>query len=337
MYYILHGEDEFTRTEHVNALRVALGDPQFADLNRVTFDGRKVTPGELIHACDAVPFLTEKRLVIVDGMLARLEPRHRVGSDESGEDGEGDINPDLASRLKDYLPRLPASTELVFVESKALAKNNPILKLAAADKKNAQVVEFPLPEMKELPGWVERRVKAKGGVIETRAAQDLAVQVGADLRLLDNEIEKLLVYRGGALIGAEDVRMLVASVHEANIFELVNAIGARQTSVAMRLLHEHLDRNAAPLYLLTMIVRQFRMLLQIKDLAARGLNPAAIREQLRLHPFVVDKVSKQAANFSLPQLEAIYGQLLDTDLAIKTGRNDPVVALDLLVVGLTQR
>lgn len=337
MYHILHGEDEFTRTEHVNALRVALGDPQFADLNSVTFDGRKVSPGELIHACDAVPFLAEKRLVIVDGMLTRLDPRHRSAGDESGEGGAEDVNPDLANRLKEYLPRLPASTELVFIESKTLAKNNPVLKLAASDKKNARIVEFTLPDVKDLPVWIEKRVNAKGGVIESRAAHDLAAHVGADLRLLDNEIEKLLVYRGGEAIRVEDVERLVASVREANIFELVDAIGARQTNLAMRLLHAHLDQNAAPLYLLTMIVRQFRMLLQTKDLISRGVNSAGIREQLKLHPFVVDKVSKQAANFSLAQLEAIYAQLLDADLAIKTGRSDPVVALDLLVVGLTQR
>jgi DNA polymerase-3 subunit delta len=133
----------------------------------------------------------------------------------------------------------------------------------------------------------------------------------------------------------EDVRTLVASVREANIFDLVDAIGARQTSTAMRLLHARLDQNAAPLYLLSMITRQFRMLLQIQDLKTRGLNPAAIREQLKLHPFVVEKTSRQAANFTLAQLEATYRKLLETDLAIKTSRSDPIVALDMLVVDLT--
>lgn len=337
MYHILHGEDEFSRTEQVNALRVAQGDPQFADLNCVTFDGRKVTLGELVHACDAIPFLAAGRLVIVEGMLARLDPRQRKGGEDGEEETEEEVNPDLAGGLIEYLARLPASTELVFAESKTLAKNNPVVKFAAGDKKNGKIVEFPLPRVNDLPAWIERRIQSKGGRADARVAQELAAHVGADLRLLDNEIDKLLAYRGSEPIQSEDVRSLVASVREANIFELVDAIGARQTNVAMRLLHDHLDQNAAPLYLLTMVVRQFRLLLQIKDLAGRGLNPAAMREQTRLHPFVIDKVSKQAANFSMPQLEAIYDQLLDTDLAIKTGRSDPVVALDLLVVALTQR
>jgi len=154
--------------------------------------------------------------------------------------------------------------------------------------------------------------------------------------LLDNEIEKLITYRGNAPIRAEDVRMLVASVNEANIFDLVDAIGKRQTKHALDLLHAHLAQNAAPQYLLTMIVRQFRMLLQLRDLAARNVPLDSAREQLRLHPFVAQKTWTQALNFTLPHLEAIYQRLLDTDLAMKTSRVDLTVALDLLIVELTR-
>lgn len=337
MYYILHGEDEFSLSEYLSKLRAALGDPQFADLNTIAFDGRKVSLGELQHACDAVPFLTDKRLVLVEGLLARLEPRRKKGDGESGEEAEEESNPDLANGLREYLPRLPGSTELVFVESKTLAKNNPILKQAATDRKNGKVVEFAVPEVKSLPQWIHARVASKRGTMDDAAVSDLAAHVGPDLRLLDNEISKLIAYRAGEHIRVEDVTTLVASVREANIFELVDAIGARQTSTAIKLLHAHLDQNAAPLYLLTMIVRQFRMLLQIKDLLARGSTPATIREILKLHPFVVEKVSRQASNFTQVQLRAIYEKLLETDLAIKTGKSDPALSLDLLVVDLTRR
>lgn len=335
MYYILHGEDEFSRTEQVKRMRMAMGDPQFAELNIVTFDGRKVALGELVHACDALPFLTDKRLVIVEGLLTRLEPRRKKADDESGELVEEEANPDLAKDLKAYLARVPEFTDLVFVEPKALAKNNPILKQAEVDKKNAKVHLFPVPDQRDLPGWIRTRVSGKGGKIDGTAVDELATHVGADLRLLDNEIDKLLVYSGAEPVRTEDVRTLVASVREANVFDLVDAIGARQTSTAMRLLHAQLDQNAAPLYLLSMITRQFRMLLQIQDLKTRGVSPAAIREQLKLHPFVAEKTSRQATNFTLPQLEATYRKLLETDLAIKTSRSDPVVALDMLVVELT--
>ena len=179
-------------------------------------------------------------------------------------------------------------------------------------------------------------MKTKGGAIEAGAVNELAAHIGNDLRLLDNEIEKLLIYRANQPIRGEDVRTLVASVSESNIFDLVDAIGHRETTRALKLLHDQLNHNAAPMYLLTMITRQFRLLLQTRDFAARGKTVEQAAAQLKMHPFVAKKTWAQSLNFSLPQLEAIYQKLLDTDIAIKTGRNEPMLALDLLVVELTR-
>ena len=333
MYYIFHGEDELSRTEQVEKFHAQMGDPQFADLNTTRFD-HKVSLGELQHACNAMPFLADKRLVIVTGLLARLDPR-RAKDDDSGEASEEDANPVASKELKEYLARLPDHTRLVFVETKSLAKNNPILKHAEGDK-NAIVKEFSAPDLKNVAAWIRNRVKSKNAEIEPEAVAELSAHLGNDLRLLDNEIEKLITFRAHAPIRGEDVRALVASVREADIFALVDAMGKRDTRLALTLLHEHISQNAAPQYLLTMIVRQFRMILQIKDLAARKQTVDVAREQLRLHPFVAQKTWAQAANFSLPQLEAIYYKLLDADLAMKTSRSKPVVALDLLVVELTK-
>jgi len=109
----------------------------------------------------------------------------------------------------------------------------------------------------------------------------------------------------------------------------------RETARALQLLHHQLAHNAAPIYLLAMITRQFRLLLQWRDLVERGVAFDQATAQLKLHPFVARKTAEQARNFSLPQLEAIYQKLLDSDIAIKTGRHEPMLALDLLVVELT--
>lgn len=334
-YYIFHGEDEFSRSEQIKKFRAQLGDPQFADLNITQFDGRKLALSELTHACDAVPFLSDKRLVIVEGLLARLEPRRKKSDDDTSEEIEVETNPDLAKELVAYLPRLPETTRLVFVEAKTLAKNNPVLKYAASDAR-AHVKEFSAPDARALPKWIDARVKQKGGVIEAEAVGELAAHLGNDLRLLDNEIEKLLTYRAQQPIRAEDVRALVASVTESSVFDLVDALGRREAERALRLLHDQLAHNAAPVYLLTMITRQFRLLLQWRDLAERGMSFDQVTAQLKLHPFVARKTAEQARNFTLPQLEAIYQKLLDVDIAIKTGRSEPMLALDLLVVELTR-
>lgn len=330
MYYILHGEDEFSRSEQLHALIAKMGDDQFVDLNTTRFDA-KVSLGELQHACDAMPFLADKRLVIVNGLLTRWEARRK-------DEEPAETEPDSAQskELKEYLTRLPDHARLVFVEPKSLAKNNVILKQAQADHKNAFVKEFSAPDVRNISGWIVNRVKTKSAEIEPAAVNELAQHIGNDLRLLDNEIEKLITYRGNAPIRAEDVSALVASVREADIFALVDAIGQRQRTRALKLLHEHLDRGAEPPYLFAMILRQFRLLLQVKDFAARNLTVDDAVSRLHLSPYPAKKAWTQATNFSRAQLEAIYRRLLDADLATKTSRAEPIVALDMLVVDLTK-
>ena len=84
-----------------------------------------------------------------------------------------------------------------------------------------------------------------------------------------------------------------------------------------------------------MIVRQFRLMIQVKELSERGLSSAAIAERLSLHPFVAEKTGKQAQVFKMEQLELVYHRLLEMDVQIKTGQVEDVTALDLLVAGLT--
>ncbi|MGE5193402.1 MAG: DNA polymerase III subunit delta [Deltaproteobacteria bacterium] len=336
MFYILHGEDEFSRSEEIARMRAKMGDPQFADLNTTVLEGRSLTLAELRHHADAVPFLTEKRLVLVEGLLARLNPRQRKKEAEDDAAPEVEPDPELAAGLAGYLPNLPETTRLVFIEPKTLAKNNPILKLAEKDKQGARVRHFLPPDKRELAHWITERAESKDIRIDFSAANDLAIYIGQDLRALDNELEKLLAYRQGETIRREDVHAIVAAVEEQSVFDLVDALGKRETKQALVLLHDQFDHGKAPLELFPMIVRQYRILLQVRDLASRGLKESEIRTKLGLHPFVVPKMLEQARNYSIDQLEAIYEKLVDVDLALKTSRGDPAVNLDVLCVELTR-
>lgn len=335
MIYIFHGEDDFQRAEAVRNLRAGMGDPQFADLNTTTLEGRALSFSELRHHADAIPFLSNKRMVLVEGMLARLDPRRKASED--GEEEEEESNSDLKQQILDYLQNVSPTTELVFIENKKLAANNAVLKFAEKDKKNSQVKLFAAPPAEHLADWVIDHVEKKGGTIEFSAANDLALFVGGDLRALDSEIEKLIVYKNGAQIRRDDVRTMVAPAQEQSIFELVDALGQRKTQKALELLHDQLRHNANEFYLLTMITRQYRIMLQVRDLATRGMQNDAIQKQLGLHPFVTKKMSEQARSYSVEQLEGIMFKLLDTDVSLKTSRMEPTLALDMLVVDLTTR
>jgi DNA polymerase-3 subunit delta len=346
MIYLLHGPDELLRSERLAAVRAALGEPELADLSTSWLDGRKAPVAEIIHHCDVVPFLTPRRLVIVTGLLAQLKRRQQVGKKkgDTAEEGEPGTGPSRADAERDallnYLPSLPDSTDLVLVETEAAPRNErPYKELARlAEAGRAEIVLCEAPEERDLPEWVLRRAKQKGGTIERDAAFDLATSIGRNLRLLDNELDKLITYRAGfGSIRREDVRLLVAYTQEANIFDMVDAIGQQDGPKAVRLLRELERDGAAPLYLLSMIVRQFRILVQVADQMSQGLGKDEIAKAIGLHPFPTQKAMQQCRHWRMSDLEQAYDRLLETDLAIKTGKLPDDLALDLLVVELSQR
>jgi DNA polymerase-3 subunit delta len=335
MFYVLHGEDEFSRSEVLAEMKAKMGDPTMADLNTTVLDGSKVTLAELMHTCDTVPFLADRRLVIVEGLLTRLEGEGRGKADKGRE--QPAWKKEYLEELTAYLKRLPETTRLVFLEGKSISPNHPVLKMALADKERGYTKEFRLPTSGKLRRWITDRVESKGGEIEASAAEELAAFVGSDLRLLDQELDKLISYVDGARpITKADVHLLVSYVQQANVFEMVDALGRRDGERAIKLLHRLLEDGEHPLSLLGMIVRQFRIMIQVKDLDERGVSPKKIGAQLGLHPFVAEKGLRQSQNFSMEQLETIYHKLLETDLAIKTGRMDQVLALDMLIVRLSK-
>ncbi|MGH2593447.1 MAG: DNA polymerase III subunit delta [Anaerolineae bacterium] len=340
MFYILHGEDEFSRAEQIADFKEKIGDATVRDFNVTVLDGRKVTLAELRHAADAVPFLADKRLVIVEGLLARLSAGRGVGGDSGRRPkGPADGEPsgsakEFMAALLDYLPRAPDSTRLVFVEARTLSASHPALKLADAQK-GKTIIAFERP--KNAAGWIEKRVKKHGGEIDRKAAATLAAMIGSDLRRLDSEIQKLVIYVNAARpITEDDVTRLVSTSIEANVFDLVDALGRRDGRRAMRELHRLLDLGENALGLLAMITRQFRLLIQVKELQEKNVPAPEVAKALGQHPFVIEKIGQQARNFSIEQLERIYTHLLDIDVGIKTGEVSDVLALDLLVAELAE-
>jgi DNA polymerase-3 subunit delta len=329
MFYILHGEDEFSRAEQIAAFKEKVGDATVRDLNVNVLDGHKVTLSELRHVADAVPFLAEKRLVIVEGLLTRLSAGRGKGAE--GGESPGAVK-ELLSSLIDYLPNVPDSTRLVFVEPKLLPPSNAVLKLASSQK-GKTVIAFEPP--KNAAGWIEKRVEKYGGQIDRKAAAMLAALTGGDLRRLDSEVQKLVTYVNAARpIDEEDVTRTVSAAIEANVFDLVDALGRRDGPRAMQELHHLLDLGENALGLLSMITRQFRLMIQVKELQERNVPAPEMAKTLGQHPFVVDKIGQQARNFSMEVLERIYSHLLDVDVGIKTGEMSDVLALDLLVAEL---
>ncbi len=335
MFYIFYGPDEFSRNETVRSLRSRLvaADPM-AELNFGELDGRKLTLAELQTAADALPFLSDRRLIVVHGLLGRLNPR--------GGDGAGRAS--LAEGLTRWLPALASTTRLVFVEDQ-LHANNPVLRWAdpwraaqPAPDAAALIREFTPPRAAELPRWLAARAAARAGAIDPAAAAALTAALvrddGVDLRLASMELDKLLTYAGDRPVTAADVAELVTAVSLESIFKLIDALAERQGPAAATLLHQLLAEREPPLRLLALIARQFRLLLQARSLLDGGVAPAELNQRLAVPPFVARKLTGQCRRFSPGFLESALSRLLAIDTEIKTGRIEGTLALDLFVAGV---
>ena len=328
MFYILHGDEEFSRSEEIGKLREQIAEDGMGDLNINVLDGRGLTLPDLLNACNTLPFLTERRLVIVENLLQRFQARAR------GSDASGTSDKEYAAKLCDYFPNLPATTRLVFVENVSLSRSNPIMRWASKSNEG-YVREFSAPAAGALQSWIAHRASEKGVPIDRDAVAKLVSFVGDDLRLLDRELEKLAAYgEYKAAIDGAAVDELVSAAQEANIFALVDALGLRQRKQALGHLERLFADGAHALYLLSMIARQIRLLMSVKDLAEnQGLGRAAIGKKLRIsHGFLIDKLARQAQRFQQDELRSLLGSVLQIDQGIKTGRVHEELALELLVV-----
>jgi DNA polymerase-3 subunit delta len=340
VFYILHGREGFGRSEELAGLRARLadGDEAMAQLNTTILDGQHLTLGELRHACDTVPFMYDRRLVVVHGLLSRLAP-NRAGKEAGTRKAqEPTSRRTFLDELAAYLPTLPDTTRLVFVEEESLKASHPILKLAQKqhEKGKAYIKQFKQPKEWELPNWIQHQVRDKGGDISWDACGKIVELAGNDLRLLDLEIDKLLLYAGDRQVTETDVRALTSRAREADIFDLVDCVGRREADQALRELHQLLDQEEPPLKLLGMLARQVRILIQVRELRASRMTEAEIIKRLKLHPYVVEKGTAQARNFTMEQLEKAHALLVETDWRIKTGEMEDVLALDMLVVALAR-
>lgn len=326
-FYILHGTDDLRIAEEVNKLRAAMGDSPDAAMNISEFDGEVTTVPEIMNAALSFPFLADKRLIIVRGMLHWLR---RKGAGETGKRG--------LEQLSEELPGLPEWSRVVFVESAELSASHPLLKLAQ-QAENGYIRAFNVP--KDSSGWIIQRARSHyDAEIDGRAAQALASVIGEDLRRADNELVKLALYVNGERpITEADVAALTPYVAEASIFAMVDAMALGQGEQAMTLLQHLLEQEPRDegFGLYGMIVRQFRLLLIAKEhLELEGSRQGLAEALGTKSRFVADKAADQSRKFSLEQLELIYRSLQEYDLKMKTGRIAPRLALDLLIAGLAQ-
>lgn len=316
MLKLFCGQDTYSLNHALKELEQSFANANFGDMNINKFDGGGLTFDQLIRSATAVPFLADKRLIIISNFLR-----------------DGDQN--LRQYLTDNTNQIPDSSEVILVEEGEINKNLGLYKRLLKMK---SVQHFPLRKGYELEKWLQEYGRKENISISFSAIKKLIATAGNNSWRLTNELAKLDLYRKAenkSEIDEADIDEMVESEHDQNIFDFIDALGARNARLALKYLQNLFAGGKNENYILTMIVYQFRNMLLIQDLIVRGVKRNQISAQSELHPFVVGKTIRVLNNYEMPLLKRIYHRLMQTDIDIKTGRVDPRLALEKLLADLT--
>ncbi|MBL8080199.1 MAG: DNA polymerase III subunit delta [Anaerolineales bacterium] len=319
--FFLHGNDEFAINRKIKDFESDFSDPTTANMNTARLEARTMTENDLNNAVNAMPFLAAKRLIILSNPSAKFN------------------NAATRKKFEEFLSNTPDTAKLVInelMEPKEVEKHW-LTKWAAKNSTLIKTQAFFLPKQRDMAGWVVNEVKNQSGQIEPPAAARLAEMVGTDTRQAGMEIAKLLAYvNWDRPVRGSDVDAVCIVTSQQSVFDFVDALSQGNGKIAQKLLHRLLE-NEDPFSLWGMVVRQFRLLIQAREILDGRGNKDDVARALGVHPFVAEKTTGQAARFSMESLENIYHRLLNIDEQVKTSQVTLDLALDTLIVELAGR
>ncbi len=304
--YLIYGDETFLKKSYKNQMKAAIsGDDT---MNFHYFEGKGLDLKEIISLADTMPFFGERRLILLEdsGLLK----------------GGG------ADALVEYLPQMPDTTCMIFVESEVDMRSRLFKKI----KELGYAAEMARQSEKQLAVWAGGILAREGKKITGPTMELFLSRTGDDMEHIRMELEKLISYTlGREVITDQDVEE-ICSVRVTNkIFDMVAAIVNRKTRTALDLYEDLLTLKEPPMRILFLIARQFNQILQVKELLGQGMDKGSIASRLKLQPFVVSKVMAQASTFTREQILSYVQLCVDAEEAVKTGRLGERLAVELLI------
>ncbi|MCL2387746.1 MAG: DNA polymerase III subunit delta [Defluviitaleaceae bacterium] len=307
--YLLFGEERFLIAHYANEIE------KHCQSDKVVFEGA-VPIGEIIMAAETVPFSgfseSTKRLIVVRDSKLFASGR-KVDSEE----------------MADYLAKIPAETVIIFAESEVDRRTKLFKKAATL---GGAIDCSPLPPQ-DLSKWITRLVKEKGKTIPPATVNTLLRTCGNNMSNLSNETNKLIHYCGkNKEITEQDITEICTPTLESRIFDLTKAVGAGRPSDALKIYRDMLILKESPIMILTMIIRQLRIILLCKCHSEKGTSKAHIAKELNIRDFVISEALSHGRRFTTSKLIAALRNCQDTDVRIKTGLITPETGVEMLII-----
>jgi DNA polymerase-3 subunit delta len=295
--YLFHGTDSFSATQKLQHWKNEF-EKKYSNINIQIFTGKEITASIFNEAVSTLPFLGDKRLVIIEDFL-------RDGDEEE------------QKRVADSLDATPEHCVIVFIERERAKANTTLFKRLS---KLGHQTPFEERDLPELINWIKSESAKKGLRINHQEATTLANHVGPNLWQMNHELEKLALYAISNPIDEKAIERLTSQNIQANIFKLTDYINQKNSRMSLKTLND-LTMSGTPLMqIFHMIVRHFRVLIKIKACLNKKMNQLNITSRTGLHPFVVKKSVPQARALTENQLARIYRALLQIETDSKSNR-----------------
>jgi len=309
--YLLYGEEQLLLKMYLTEIEKLLVEPSLESMNKVVLEGR-VEVGTIIDYCETLPFLAERKLVIVRNSFL-FGGKARSGRDE----------------MLKYIANLPEETCLVFVEEDIDKR----LTLTKNFKNYGILVEFALRKPAELTSWSGAQFKAQNVKIDAKTLNLLIEYCDGGMTQLQNEIIKLCLYATDSLIiTTNDIEKICTRSIKSVIFDLTDAIATKNAVKALGLFEDMLSMKEPVMRIFFMISRHFRNLYELKSLKMEGYRPDEAVKASGLNPYAANKMMRQLDRFTIEQLKEAVQDCLEVDVSVKTGKIDERIGAESIIL-----
>jgi len=322
MIIFLHGADTFRTRRFLQELKDKFTrdvDPDANSFNLI--DGTTVTFKDIQEKINTGSLFVKKRMVVIENIFKNRKEK-------------------IFAELADYLKKFTSSEDniIIFRDEEIGTKDKSLTtdakKLFTLLSKQPYSQEFKPLTDNQLLTFITKEIKSYQKEIGIPAASLLINLTGGDLWLIASNLRKLAFSSAAKTVTSAEIKESVPGSYDENIFGLTDALSAKNKKLAINLLEEQYAAGLSDEYLLTMLIRQFKILLQIRTALDEKINPANLASQLKLHPFVIKKGLLQAKNFTVSGLKNYLDRLIRLDFLNKTGNGDIKTELNLLISGL---
>lgn len=306
--YLLFGQEAYLKKQYKERFVKAMV-PEGDTMNYSSYEGKKTDIKEVIDLAETLPFFSERRLIVFED----------TGFFKNGGN-------DLADYINDGMPE---TTHFIFVENEVDKRS----KLYKAVKAKGHIVELAVQDENTLRKWVSGLVRKEK---KEMAQPDIAYflnKVGTDMENITKELEKLFCYcLDRNVITREDVDAVCVTQITNHIFDMVNAVAAKDQRRALDLYYDLLALKEPPMRILSLMSKEYRDLYHVKELSRQGYARKEIASKAGLHPFVAGKYMDLAKRFQSGELRKVMEESADLEQRVKTGLMTDNLAVELFIV-----